>query len=297
MATYCSTRGFAKDINFGETLFTSFLPDQSLLMPQKIEPIDQKTWIKWSQYSYREISKNVFKMFGGEVLLPVDEFEDLLDQAYHSFPKEVAPMKQISEKAFILELFHGPTMSFKDLPLAIAGKVLNYALKKQNKHGLVLVATSGDTGSAVIETTKNVSNMDTIVMFPDGNRITLLQRLLMSTKDYDNIHNLAAESHCDPFDGLIYELSKELPKIYPDLVVTSLNSLLWMRIMQQVVHVVYGYFKIAKYPELLNVVIPTGGGGHLTGKSITSLIVFACMLLSLCSWIVFIFLEWCLGYA
>ena len=188
-------------------------------------------------------------------------------------------------------------MSFKDLPLAIAGKVLNYALKKQNKHGLVLVATSGDTGSAVIETTKNVSNMDTIVMFPNGNRITLLQRLLMSTKDYDNIHNLAAESHCDPFDGLIYELSKELPKIYPDLVVTSLNSLLWMRIMQQVVHVVYGYFKIANYPELLNVVIPTGGGGHLTGKSITSLIVFACMLLSLCSWIVFIFLEWCLGYA
>ena len=163
-------------------------------------------------------------------------------------------------------MFHGPTFSFKDLPLAVVGPIISYALEKNEKRGFVYICTSRDTGSAVINVTKKLANVNTFVMFPDGDRITELQRLLMTTISSENIHNFAGNCCCDNFDIFWQEFAGKIKEAYPQLIVTSLNSSLWLRIMLQVAHLMYAYFQVSNGLEYVDIVIPTGGAGHLSGK-------------------------------
>lgn len=192
----------------------------------------------------------------------------LLTQSHSSFPNDVVPLKRITDTEYVHELFHGPTHSFKDVPLSVAGPLLNQVLKHEKKHGIIYVATSGDTGSAVNNSLKNSSNADVITLFPGGNRISELQRLLMTALPSDNIHNFSGDCFCDDFDACLVKFPGRFAKLYPDVVVTSLNSLTWVRIMMQVCHVVYAYSQVAQNLEEVTIVIPTGGGGHTTSKSV-----------------------------
>ena len=194
-------------------------------------------------------------------------FSAHFETGYTSFPEKVIPLKRISRHAHILELFHGPTHSFKDIAIATAAPLLNLVLKRNKKYGVVYVATSGDTGSAVINATKDSSNIDVITLLPGGKRISELQRMLMTTVNSKNVHNFTGDCFCDEFDMLFLDFPSEVRRKYPELVVTSLNSLTWIRVLMQACHVVYAYFQVAKGFEDITFVIPTGGCGHMTSKN------------------------------
>ena len=185
--------------------------------------------------------------------------------AFKDFPEDIVPIKQIYDKAYILELFHGPSCTFKDISLSVVGLLVNLVLEKHKKRGLAYVATSGDTGSAIIHVTKNLSSVNTLVFFPDGDRITQFQRLMMTTVSSKNIHNFAGNCFCDNFDIFHQTFAVKVKEIYPELVVTSFNSVSWMRVLLQIAHLMYAYFKISKNLDTVEIVIPTGGAGHLTG--------------------------------
>ncbi|XP_057301901.1 threonine synthase-like 2 [Hydractinia symbiolongicarpus] len=261
---YRSTRGYASGLSFEESLLTGYLPDGSLLMPETIPCLNKEKLQTWSHLSYKEICVNVFQIFAGEDFLSSKELNELIDTAYHNFPEDTVPLTKLYEDTYILELFHGPTHSFKDIPLAIIGPILNHVMKKRNSKCLVYVCTSGDTGSAVIEVTKDLPLVDTLVFYPGGDRITDLQRLLMTTVSSENIHVFSGDFFCDEFDKFFSSFAPPIKEKYPELVVTSLNSLVWVRIMAQMIHLIYAYFRVAKNFGNVNFFVPTGGMGHIT---------------------------------
>ena len=192
---------------------------------------------------------------------------DIIENAVSNFPEKVTPLKELFTGAYILELFHGPTHAFKDISLSLVGPLLNYSLEKSGKLGIVYVCTSGDTGSAAIHVMKNQSKLHTMVLFPDGKRISKLQRQLIASVNHPKIHTFCADFSCDDFD--LFNQKEFIPKLkenYPDIVVTSLNSLLWARILAQMCHIVYAYSNTSVQLQPLRFVIPTGGAGHLTSK-------------------------------
>jgi len=265
---YKSTRGFGSTVTFEETLFTGWNKDGSLLMPEYIPCLNKETLLAWSDHSYEEICIEIFKLFVGMDFMNLEELKALMKTAYKTFPTDVVPLKKVKENEYILELFHGPTHTFKDLALALAGPILNYAVTKEKRKCFVYVCTSGDTGSAVIEVTKDKSDIDTLVLMPGGDRISDMQRLQMTTVSSKNIHCMSGHCFCDDLDAFYYSFIGVLKEKYPKLVITSLNSLLWLRIMMQTVHLIYGYFQVSKDFQLVDFVIPTGGAGHLTSAVI-----------------------------
>lgn len=154
--------------------------------------------------------------------------------------------------------------------MVISTALLNYALKKQNKHGIVYACTSGDTGSAINNAAKGLPNIDTIILFPSGDRITEAQRLLITTatdnNNVNNIHNYAADCYCDPQDVFLKSFSKDLKALFPQLVITSLNSIIFIRILAQTIHLMYCYYQIRGTDTRVKFVIPTGGCGHVTSE-------------------------------
>jgi len=259
---YRSTRGSTLNMSFEDTLFTGWIDKKELTMPEELPTLHVETFKAWSKLSYKELSQEIFHLFAGEDLVPRNEYNHILEETYKNWSADIIPIKKLEENTFIAELFNGPSHSFKDISLSVIGEVLNAALKKSNKFCVNYACTTGDTGAAIIETTKNKSNIESLIFLPKGKMITEFQRLLMTTQDYENIHNFDADSSCDPLDFFLMELSQELKMLYPNLVITSLNSIVWIRIMLQTVHIFYSYFHAVDYPAELSIGLPTGGLGH-----------------------------------
>ena len=166
---------------------------------------------------------------------------------------------------YVLELFHGKTLAFKDYALASVGMFMDYYLKKKKEHTVVLVVTSGDTGSAAIESVRRSDWVDIIVLFPKG-RCNQIQELQMTTVMDANVHVVSGEGTSD-------DLDKPVKNCFSDLMyaeannLSSINSINWCRIMAQLVHFFYAYFQACKeVGETVKFVIPTGALGHCTGK-------------------------------
>ncbi|XP_064420612.1 threonine synthase-like 2 isoform X2 [Latimeria chalumnae] len=269
---YISTRGEASGIDFEETLFTGFAPDGGLYMPEEIPKLNVDTLRKWSTLSFTELVKEISSLFiPPEVILRKD-LNDLVDRAFSRFQhKDIVCLSQLKNKLNVLELWHGMTRAFKDLALSCMGQLLQYVLKKSNKHVLILVVTSGDTGSSALEGVRGVDGVDIIVVLPYG-RCTRIQELQMTTVIEDNVHVFAADGTCDDID-------EHARKIFADTSfcrahgLLSLNSANWSRILLQIPHFFYAYFRCVPslnttpLPEV-EVVVPTGGAGNITAGCI-----------------------------
>lgn len=128
------------------------------------------------------------------------------------------------------------------------------------------MCTSGDTGSSVIHSVKGLERIDAIVMYPGGDRINKLQRLLMTTVMDDNVHIYAGDCFCDPLDIFFQSFSFDVMEKFPDIVVTTLNSVVFIRVLAQTVHLMFSYFQVTKNLQSVKLVIPTGGCGHITSE-------------------------------
>uniref|UniRef100_A0A8D0GKE2 Threonine synthase N-terminal domain-containing protein n=1 Tax=Sphenodon punctatus TaxID=8508 RepID=A0A8D0GKE2_SPHPU len=230
--------------------------------------LDPSTLRRWSSFSYPELVKELCSVFISSTLIPRPELDNLVDRAFSRFRrKEVVHLSRLKNGLAVLELWHGATYAFKDLSLSCTGQFLQYFLQKKNKHVNILVGTSGDTGSAAIESVRGEENMDIFVLLPQGH-CTRIQELQMTTVIEDNVHVFVADGNSDDVDQPIKELFADADFARRHNLM-SLNSINWSRIMVQTAHYFYAYFQCAPSLEVtplptVEIVVPTGAGGNLS---------------------------------
>jgi len=261
---YISSRGLESGLSFQEVLFSGYAKDGGLYFPEKIPKLTAETLEEWKDLSYPDIVKNVMGMFIGEEDIPKDDLKKLINNAFKSFKDENEPIRiaKLKNGLNIAELFHGPTLAFKDLALGVVGQLYEYFLEKAEKHMTVLIGTSGDTGSAAINAVRGLKWVDVVVLLPKG-RCTKIQELQMTTVLDDNVH-------CFGVDGSSDDLDVPIKAVFADLEYTknnnlcSINSINWARILVQISHYFYCYFQLAQnVGDLVEIVIPTGACGNI----------------------------------
>ena len=265
---YRSNKGGGKAVNFEQAILDGYAPDGGLYVPESLPKISTSELEKWKNLSYKKLAFNILSMFIDRNIISSDELETLINKAYDTFEHEdVIPFHKLKsyKDTYIMELFYGPTLSFKDVGMSFLVNLVNFFLKKRNKHLSIIVATTGDTGPAAAHFIAGKSNLDGWILYPKG-LITKEQERQMTTLPHDNIHSVGVYN-CpeggDDLDVAITELYKN-KDFKKKLRLSSVNSLNWGRIMMQTVHYFYGYLKISKsIGQPINMVVPSGGFGNL----------------------------------
>ena len=262
---YKSTRGEVADLTFQQALFSGFLSDGGIVMPETIPNVSTEQLRSWRKLTYPELAKKIIPMFVDETEIPGHELNKLLDTAFSKFTHpEIASIVALKSGLNIMELFHGKTWSFKDLALSCIGQFLQYFLNRENKHVTIVVGTTGDTGSSAIEAVRGLSSVDMIVMYPDG-RVSAVQEQQMTSVLDDNIHVFNVAGTGDDIDIFIKPcfLDTEFAAKHN---LCSINSINWARIMVQTVHYFYAYLQLCdeSCSDKVQVIVPTGACGNVT---------------------------------
>lgn len=202
---YKSTRGQSPTVPFSEVLLGGLAPDGGLYVPEEFPNFTQKEIEAMASLSFSEVAaKILFPFVSGEI--DQETFSNLVKDTYRVFEDEdVVKLVESGDERWILELFHGPTLAFKDVAMQLLGALLDYFSKKQGKKIAVLGATSGDTGAAAIAACSRFSNVDIFILYPHG-RVTEVQRKQMTTSEATNVHALAIESDFDGCQALVKEM-------------------------------------------------------------------------------------------
>ena len=257
---YISTRNTQKTFSFKDVFLKGLAPDGGLFVP-KIIPVFTPEELKGlKNISYNELATKIILKFCSDEFSE-EELKKLIENSYKNFRvKDVVAVKKLG-KINLLELFHGPTLAFKDIAMQVIGNMYENILKKNNSHINVVVATSGDTGAAAISAIKNRKNMKIFVLHPD-NKISEVQRKFMTTVNSNNVFNIA-------LDGNFDECQKFVKLMFADknfsssINMSGVNSINWSRIVVQIVYYFFSYFKIAKKDEKINFSVPTGNFGDI----------------------------------
>ncbi|XP_063313695.1 threonine synthase-like 2 isoform X1 [Pelobates fuscus] len=269
---YTSTRGEVTGLDFEEVLFSGFAADGGLFMPEEIPKLDNNILKKWSSFSYKELVKEICSLFIPVESIPRKDLDDLIDRALTRFRHDdIIPLRRLESGLNVLEMWHGATHAFKDLAMSCVGQFLDFFLKKRKKHINIVVATSGDTGSASIESVRGIKNIDIIVLLPHG-RCTKVQELQMTTVIEDNVHVFAVDGTSDELDVPIKNLFADVDFVKKHNLMST-NSVNWARVLVQIAHFFYAYFQSAPTTNgetlpAVEIVVPSGGAGNITAGCI-----------------------------
>ena len=202
---YISTRGQAPELSFEEAMMTGLARDGGLYVPKDIPTLTAAEIAGMAGDSYEEIAYKVMRPFIGETFTDA-EFRQLIAAAYAGFGHAArAPLVQLGPNHFLLELFHGPTLAFKDFAMQLIGQMMQAALARSGKRITIVGATSGDTGSAAIEAFRGLSNVDVFILFPHG-RVSEVQRRQMTTPAEANVHALAVDGDFDDCQAALKDM-------------------------------------------------------------------------------------------
>ena len=256
---YISTRDNSKEYSFEQVFIKGLADDGGLFVPKEVKKYNAEQIKALSNLSYQELAKEIIYPFIGD-FMTVNELSDIVDKSYSVFRKDnVVDLIKLGDTK-ILELFHGPTLAFKDIAMQLLGNFYEHYLKKNNKNINVVVATSGDTGAAAIDAIKGKKNMNIFVLHPHE-KVSLVQRKLMSTVKEKNVFNIAIEGNFDDCQNLVKSMfaDKEFSK---SINMSGVNSINWARIIAQAVYYFYTYFQVQdKKP--INFSVPTGNFGDV----------------------------------
>ena len=256
---YISTRDNSKEYSFEQVFIKGLADDGGLFVPKEVKKYNAEQIKALSNLSYQELAKEIIYPFIGD-FMTVNELSDIVDKSYSVFRKDnVVDLIKLGDTK-ILELFHGPTLAFKDIAMQLLGNFYEHYLKKNNKNINVVVATSGDTGAAAIDAIKGKKNMNIFVLHPHE-KVSLVQRKLMSTVKEKNVFNIAIEGNFDDCQNLVKSMfaDKEFSK---SINMSGVNSINWARIIAQAVYYFYTYFQVQdKRP--MNFSVPTGNFGDV----------------------------------
>ncbi len=257
---YISTRGSAPVLNFEEVVLAGLASDGGLYVPETIPVFSMPEITALRGLSYPDLALAIISRFTGDMDKAV--LKKLIDDAYAGFRHTaIAPLKQLDHSTFLLELFHGPTLAFKDFALQFLGRLLGHILSKRKEHVVVIGATSGDTGSAAIAGCAGRGNMDIVILHPKG-RVSDVQRRQMTTIADANVHNLAVEGTFDDCQDMVKTLFND-HEFRAKHHLTAVNSINWARILAQVVYYFYAALSLGAPSRAISFAVPTGNFGDI----------------------------------
>lgn len=262
MIRYFSTRGAVKGASFTDVLLGGLAPDGGLYIPETWPDIDRIQMERMVGTPYADIAYQVIAPFVGKDI-PEDDLKAIIAQTYskefeHS---AVAPLVQIGPNAWVMELFHGPTLAFKDYALQLLGRLFDYVLEKKGERITIVGATSGDTGSAAIEACRHCKNIDIFILHPHG-RTSEVQRRQMTTIEGNNVFNIALEGTFDDCQNMVKAMFGD-EKYNREMNLSAVNSINWARIMAQIVYYFTAALALGGPDRKVSFAVPTGNFGNV----------------------------------
>lgn len=259
---YISTRGRAPALNFEQVLLTGLAPDGGLYVPEQLPKYTREEIASWAGLSYTELAYRIIQPFVADSI-PAADLKAIVDDTYVDFRHPaVAPLVQLDHNDWVLELFQGPTLAFKDFALQMLGRLLDYVLERRHQKVVIMGATSGDTGSAAIQGCKRCHNIDIFILHPHQ-RVSEVQRRQMTTVLGDNIHNIAVQGNFDDCQAMV-KASFGAQQFLPEgRQLVAVNSINWARIMAQIVYYFYAALALGGPQRAVSFSVPTGNFGDI----------------------------------
>ncbi len=259
---YISTRGQAPALNFEQVLLTGLAADGGLYVPESLPTFSPDEIAAMASLDYAQLAQKIITPFVQDCI-PADDLQAILEETYAEFRHNaVAPMVQVAANQWVLELFHGPTLAFKDFALQLLGRLLDYVLERKHQKVVIMGATSGDTGSAAIEGCKRCKNIDIFILHPHQ-RVSDVQRRQMTTVQGDNIHNLAVGGNFDDCQAMVKASFNDKSFLPPGRSLVAVNSINWARIMAQIVYYFYAAIALGAPSRPVAFSVPTGNFGDI----------------------------------
>ena len=253
---YVSTRGAAPVLDFGDALLAGLADDGGLYVPEAWPVLGDG-----GRGDYVETAVEVMSPYVGDSV-GADAFAAMVEDAYAVFDApDVTPIVELSDGIHLLELFHGPTLAFKDVALQLVGRLFDHELDRRGERVTIVGATSGDTGSAAIEACRDRDNMDLVILHPAG-RVSDVQRRQMTTVTSANVHNVAVDGTFDDCQDLVKAMFADV--VFRDRVgLSAVNSINWARVMAQVVYYVVAAERLGGRRSPVAFSVPTGNFGNV----------------------------------
>ena len=258
---YVSTRGQAPVLNFDEVLLAGLARDGGLYVPESWPQFSAADIRAMRGLSYAEVAAKVMEPFVAGCLTP-DELRDLCAETYGGFTHPaVAPLKQFAPDLWVMELFHGPTLAFKDYALQLVGRLFDHVLTKRGERVTTVGATSGDTGSAAIESCRDRQAVKIVILHPKG-RVSEVQRRQMTTILSDNVRNLAVDGTFDDCQTIVKTLFND-HEFRDTQHLSAVNSINWARIMAQIAYYFWAGVTLGSPDRPMAFAVPTGNFGNV----------------------------------
>lgn len=263
---YVSTRGRAEVLDFAQAMMTGLARDGGLYLPQTIPSFSAKEIAAFEGLPYEDVALRVITPFVGDSFSQ-DELKGAIARAYAGFDHVArAPLVQLAPGHHLLELFHGPTIAFKDFAMQLIGQLFQLALAKSGNRITILGATSGDTGSAAIEAFKGLPNVDVFIMYPHG-RVSEVQRRQMTTPAELNVHALAVAGTFDDCQARLKDLFND-HAFRDEVALAGVNSINWARVLAQIVYYFTAAVSLGAPGREIDFTVPTGNFGDIFAGSI-----------------------------
>ena len=258
---YISTRGEAPKLGFCDVMLAGLARDGGLYVPEVWPQLSHQNIARFFGRPYWEVAVEVIRPFVAGEISDAD-LGRMANEAYATFRHPaVVPLNQIAPHQFVLELFHGPTLAFKDVAMQLLSRLMDHVLARRAQRTTIVVATSGDTGGAAVDAFANLDNADLVVLFPHG-RISDVQRRMMTTSGADNVHALAIEGNFDDCQAIVKGLFNH--HAFRDAVsLSGVNSINWARIVAQVVYYFTAAVALGAPFRTVDFTVPTGNFGDI----------------------------------
>ena len=257
---YISTRNTNEVFSFKDVFLKGLASDGGLFVPKKIPIYASHELDKLKNLSYKELAVKIISKFCNDEFKE-NEIHNLINDSYKNFRvQDVVKIKKI-KNINLLELYHGPTLAFKDIAMQVIGNMYEKILKKNNLKVNIVVATSGDTGAAAINAIKDRKNMKIFVLHPE-NKISEVQRKFMTTVDSSNVFNIAVDGNFDECQKLVKSMFAD-KNFNNSINMSGVNSINWSRIAVQIVYYFFAYFQVIQKEEKVNFAVPTGNFGDI----------------------------------
>ncbi|MBM3551301.1 MAG: threonine synthase [Alphaproteobacteria bacterium] len=258
---YLSTRGEAAQLGFDDVLLAGLATDGGLYTPLAYPRVAPSDIAALAGLPYAEATARLIAPYLSDTFSP-DILRAQTAGAYGGFRhRAIAPLTQVDDNLFVLELFHGPTLAFKDLAMQLLGRMMNHVLEKRNLRATIVGATSGDTGAAAIEAFRGLDRVDVFILFPHG-RVSDVQRKQMTTVDDDNVHTIALQGSFDDAQTILKRLFRDAA-FRTRVGLAGVNSINWARIVAQTVYYFTSAVALGAPHRHISFAVPTGNFGDV----------------------------------
>ncbi len=257
---YSSTRGGDVSLSYEEVLLAGLARDGGLFMPESWPSFSHSDLKKMEELSYANLATKILKPFI-QPFLNEDDILNICKATYSPFGFDTAPLKEIKKNTYILELFHGPTLAFKDYAMQFLSRAFNLALEQKGKRAVILGATSGDTGSAALEAFKGKENIDIFILFPHR-RVSEVQQKQMTWINEEGTHALSVKTDFDGCQAIVKDCFEDL-NFKDQTSLSAINSINWVRLLPQIVYYFYSALRVGSPEKEVVFSVPTGNFGNI----------------------------------